>query len=183
VFRFGDKVTQLRNNYDKGTAGVFNGTTGVVTGALTVRTDEDQESPYPARRRPAKHRAPFLHGSIIGGAMISGELPPCAVAHVSPLYDPACATAAECPGRKRRSVPAEAHQSLGGITAHRAVSEAAEARIRVKQRGRGGVLQAELALQPGDRPVMNQRHDRRLGGAQYDALYPGRVQTLRGQRR
>jgi ATP-dependent exoDNAse (exonuclease V) alpha subunit len=32
VFRVGDKVTQLRNNYDKGAAGVFNGTTGVVTG-------------------------------------------------------------------------------------------------------------------------------------------------------
>jgi exodeoxyribonuclease V alpha subunit len=52
VFRVGDKVTQLRNNYDKGTAGVFNGTTGVVTGmsledhALTVRTDEDEEIGY-----------------------------------------------------------------------------------------------------------------------------------------
>ncbi len=52
VFRVGDKVTQLRNNYDKGAAGVFNGTTGVVTGmsledhALTVRTDEDEDIPY-----------------------------------------------------------------------------------------------------------------------------------------
>jgi exodeoxyribonuclease V alpha subunit len=52
VFRVGDKVTQLRNNYDKGAAGVFNGTTGVVTGmsledhALTVRTDEDEEISY-----------------------------------------------------------------------------------------------------------------------------------------
>jgi exodeoxyribonuclease V alpha subunit len=52
VFRVGDKVTQLRNNYDKGVAGVFNGTTGVVTGmsledhALTVRTDEDEEVSY-----------------------------------------------------------------------------------------------------------------------------------------
>ena len=52
VFRVGDKVTQLRNNYDKGTAGVFNGTTGVVTGmsledhSLTVRTDEDEEISY-----------------------------------------------------------------------------------------------------------------------------------------
>ncbi len=52
VFRVGDKVTQLRNNYDKGTAGVFNGTTGVVTSmsledhALTVRTDEDEEISY-----------------------------------------------------------------------------------------------------------------------------------------
>ena len=52
VFRLGDKVTQLRNNYDKGAAGVFNGTTGVVTGmsleehTLTVRTDEDEEVDY-----------------------------------------------------------------------------------------------------------------------------------------
>jgi exodeoxyribonuclease V alpha subunit len=52
VFRVGDKVTQLRNNYDKGAAGVFNGTTGVVTGmsledhSLTVLTDEDEELAY-----------------------------------------------------------------------------------------------------------------------------------------
>ena len=52
VFRIGDKVTQIRNNYDKGTAGVFNGTLGVVTGLslddhkLTVRTDEDEEIEY-----------------------------------------------------------------------------------------------------------------------------------------
>ena len=52
VFRVGDKVTQLRNNYDKGAAGVFNGTVGVVTGmsleehTLTVRTDEDEQVAY-----------------------------------------------------------------------------------------------------------------------------------------
>ncbi len=52
VFRVGDKVTQLRNNYDKGKAGVFNGTVGVVTGislqeqALTVLTDEDEQVAY-----------------------------------------------------------------------------------------------------------------------------------------
>ncbi len=52
VFRVGDKVTQLRNNYDKGAAGVFNGTLGVVTAisatdqTLTVRTDEDEEIDY-----------------------------------------------------------------------------------------------------------------------------------------
>jgi exodeoxyribonuclease V alpha subunit len=52
VFRIGDKVTQLRNNYDKGAAGVFNGTVGVVTGmsaeehTLTVRTDEDESVDY-----------------------------------------------------------------------------------------------------------------------------------------
>ena len=52
VFRVGDKVTQLRNNYDKGAAGIFNGTVGVVTGlsaeehTLTVLTDEDESVDY-----------------------------------------------------------------------------------------------------------------------------------------
>jgi exodeoxyribonuclease V alpha subunit len=52
VFRVGDKVTQLRNNYEKGAAGVFNGTVGVVTGisledhVLTVLTDEDEQVEY-----------------------------------------------------------------------------------------------------------------------------------------
>lgn len=52
VFRVGDKVIQLRNNYEKGAAGVFNGTVGVVTAIdlddqrLSVRTDEDEEIGY-----------------------------------------------------------------------------------------------------------------------------------------
>ncbi|MCD0483414.1 ATP-dependent RecD-like DNA helicase [Streptacidiphilus sp. ASG 303] len=52
TFRVGDKVTQIRNNYEKGRNGVFNGTVGVVTGInpeeqrLTVLTDEDEEVPY-----------------------------------------------------------------------------------------------------------------------------------------
>ncbi|GHD71059.1 MULTISPECIES: SF1B family DNA helicase RecD2 [Streptomyces] len=52
VFRVGDKVTQIRNNYEKGANGVFNGTVGVVTGLdldeqrLTVRTEEDEEVAY-----------------------------------------------------------------------------------------------------------------------------------------
>ncbi len=52
VFRVGDKVTQVRNNYDKGANGVFNGTLGVVTALnleeqkLTVRTDEDEDVDY-----------------------------------------------------------------------------------------------------------------------------------------
>ncbi|WP_327132165.1 ATP-dependent RecD-like DNA helicase [Streptomyces sp. NBC_01343] len=52
VFRVGDKVTQIRNNYDKGANGVFNGTVGVVTALdvdeqrLTVRTEEDEEVGY-----------------------------------------------------------------------------------------------------------------------------------------
>ncbi|WP_405980618.1 ATP-dependent RecD-like DNA helicase [Streptomyces sp. NBC_00158] len=52
VFRVGDKVTQIRNNYEKGANGVFNGTVGVVTALdvdeqrLTVRTEEDEEVEY-----------------------------------------------------------------------------------------------------------------------------------------
>ncbi|MFC7326787.1 ATP-dependent RecD-like DNA helicase [Marinactinospora rubrisoli] len=52
VFRVGDKVTQIRNNYDKGANGVFNGTLGVITRLdaeqqlVTVRTDEDEDIEY-----------------------------------------------------------------------------------------------------------------------------------------
>jgi exodeoxyribonuclease V alpha subunit len=52
VFRPGDKVIQLRNNYNKGKAGIFNGTVGTVTGlslqeqTLTVLTDEDEDIDY-----------------------------------------------------------------------------------------------------------------------------------------
>jgi exodeoxyribonuclease V alpha subunit len=52
VFRPGDKVIQIRNNYEKGAAGIFNGTVGVVTALsatdrqLTVRTDEDEDIDY-----------------------------------------------------------------------------------------------------------------------------------------
>ncbi|MDQ1287087.1 MAG: exodeoxyribonuclease alpha subunit [Actinomycetota bacterium] len=52
VFRVGDKVTQLRNNYSKGAAGIFNGTVGTVTAlslenqTLTVLTDEDESVEY-----------------------------------------------------------------------------------------------------------------------------------------
>jgi exodeoxyribonuclease V alpha subunit len=52
VYRVGDKVMQLRNNYDKGTAGVFNGSVGQVTALsledqeLRVRLDEDEEVAY-----------------------------------------------------------------------------------------------------------------------------------------
>ena len=52
VFRIGDKVTQIRNNYDKGQSGVFNGTVGVVAALsteeqiLTIRTDEDESIDY-----------------------------------------------------------------------------------------------------------------------------------------
>jgi exodeoxyribonuclease V alpha subunit len=52
VYRVGDKVMQIRNNYDKGSAGVFNGSVGVVTALslenqeLQVRLDEDEEVGY-----------------------------------------------------------------------------------------------------------------------------------------
>lgn len=52
TFRIGDKVTQLRNNYEKGAAGVFNGTVGVVVDIkpddhkLIVLTDEDENVEY-----------------------------------------------------------------------------------------------------------------------------------------
>jgi len=52
VYRVGDKVMQLRNNYDKGTAGVFNGSVGQVTALspedqeLQVLLDEDEEVTY-----------------------------------------------------------------------------------------------------------------------------------------
>ena len=45
-------MTQIRNNYDKGANGVFNGTEGVVTAVdledptLTVRTEEDEDIDY-----------------------------------------------------------------------------------------------------------------------------------------
>ena len=51
VFRAGDKVIQIRNNYDKGTAGVFNGTVGTIT-ALSV-TDQQLTR---AHRRGRGHR-------------------------------------------------------------------------------------------------------------------------------
>jgi exodeoxyribonuclease V alpha subunit len=52
IYRVGDKVMQLRNNYDKGTAGVFNGSVGQVTAIsledqeLRVLLDEDEEVGY-----------------------------------------------------------------------------------------------------------------------------------------
>jgi exodeoxyribonuclease V alpha subunit len=52
VYRIGDKVMQVRNNYDKGTAGVFNGSVGVITALslddqeVRVLLDEDEEVGY-----------------------------------------------------------------------------------------------------------------------------------------
>jgi exodeoxyribonuclease V alpha subunit len=52
VYRVGDKVMQIRNNYDKGAVGVFNGSVGVVTALsledseLRVLLDEDEEVAY-----------------------------------------------------------------------------------------------------------------------------------------
>jgi exodeoxyribonuclease V alpha subunit len=52
VYRVGDKVTQIRNNYDKGTAGVFNGSVGIVRAIsleqqeVRVWMDEEEEIVY-----------------------------------------------------------------------------------------------------------------------------------------
>jgi exodeoxyribonuclease V alpha subunit len=52
IFRVADKVTQIRNNYDKGRNGIFNGTQSVITAidtveqTLTVVTDEDETINY-----------------------------------------------------------------------------------------------------------------------------------------
>jgi exodeoxyribonuclease V alpha subunit len=52
IFRVGDKVTQLGNNYNKGKAGIFNGTVGTITAlsleeqTVTVFTDEDEHVDY-----------------------------------------------------------------------------------------------------------------------------------------
>ncbi|NUR31780.1 MAG: ATP-dependent RecD-like DNA helicase [Catenulispora sp.] len=52
VFRVGDAVTQIRNDYLKGRAGVFNGTTGTVTAintedrTLTVLTEDNETVAY-----------------------------------------------------------------------------------------------------------------------------------------
>jgi ATP-dependent exoDNAse (exonuclease V) alpha subunit len=51
VFRVGDKVTQLPNNYNKGKAGIFNGTVGVVT-ALSLQ----EQTVNRAHRRGRAHR-------------------------------------------------------------------------------------------------------------------------------
>src|SRR4051794_13312766 len=50
--RFGDKVTQLRNNYDKDAAGVFNGTVGVIT----AMSPEDHTLTVRRRRRAGRLR-------------------------------------------------------------------------------------------------------------------------------
>lgn len=42
VYRLGDKVMCLRNNYEKGESGIFNGNLGVVKGVLPEGTDEEE---------------------------------------------------------------------------------------------------------------------------------------------
>ena len=61
VFRIGDKVIQIRNNYDKGAAGVFNGTVGTITALsvvdrqLCVRTDETKTSATTSTSSTSSH--------------------------------------------------------------------------------------------------------------------------------
>ena len=78
----------------------------------------------------------------------------------------------------------QAGQPPGVIPADRGIGEAAEAGVGPatgsEQRRRGRVLQAELALQPVLRPVMDQRHDRGLRGAQHDPPYLRGIQLRPG---
>src|SRR5205814_1949196 len=68
VYRVGDKVTQLRNNYDKN---VFNGSVGVVTG-LSLEEQELRPSAlrrgvsrYPQHQGQCKHSHQLLAPAII----------------------------------------------------------------------------------------------------------------------
>ena len=57
VFRVGDKVSQIRNNYDKGANGVFNGTQGVVTAVDLNERDADRAHRGGRGHRLRVHRA------------------------------------------------------------------------------------------------------------------------------
>jgi len=70
LFRVGDKVTQIRNNYDKGQAGVFNGTIGVVT-AL----DPDEQTPDRTHGRGRVHRL-RLRRTRRAGPRVRDDHPP-----------------------------------------------------------------------------------------------------------
>jgi exodeoxyribonuclease V alpha subunit len=84
VFRVCDKVTQLRNNYDKGAASIFNGTIGIVTarspddGKLTVLTDEDESMHYGFEKLDelAHAYAVTIHRSQAAAALGDTTLPP-----------------------------------------------------------------------------------------------------------
>ena len=54
VFRPGDKVIQIRNNYDKGAAGVFNGTvtTSMNSTSCSTPTPSPCTAPRAANTRP-----------------------------------------------------------------------------------------------------------------------------------
>ncbi len=92
-----------------------------------------------------------------------------------------CSSATSSPSSSQ--VPPGSHldldqpgQAARGGPAYRVVGETGEARVTVQQRGGRGVLQAELALQPGVRRVMDERRQRALRGAEHDAAHLGRVQ-------
>ena len=57
VFRVGDKVSQIRNNYDKGANGVFNGTQGIVTDVDLNDRDADRAHRGGRGHRLRLHRA------------------------------------------------------------------------------------------------------------------------------
>ena len=78
VFRVGDKVIQIRNNYDKGAAGVFNGTVGVSPACRPGGADADRphrrgrgrrlrlRRAGRARPRVRRHRAPLTGQRVPG---------------------------------------------------------------------------------------------------------------------
>jgi hypothetical protein len=83
--RVGDKVMQIRNNNDKGTAGVFNGSVGMITALsledqeLRVRLDEDEEGRLRVRR--AGRVDPRLRGQHL--RLPRQRVPPCVVIPVT----------------------------------------------------------------------------------------------------
>jgi hypothetical protein len=77
VFRVGDKVTQLRNNYDKGTAGIFNGTIGVVTGVSPEDSAPLADWGNPPRKTAATITPCHGHGLAQAHPLTGHALPPC----------------------------------------------------------------------------------------------------------
>ena len=79
VYRVGDKVMQVRNNYDKGTAGVFNGSVGVVT-ALSLEDSELRVRLDETRRWATVRRAGWLtHAYAVSIHRSQGSEYPCVV--------------------------------------------------------------------------------------------------------
>lgn len=85
-------------------------------------------------------------------------------------YLPAMAT-----GQLRATM---ACQSASGVTAHRRIGETAESRVVVKRCGCGGLFEAELALKPRVRSMMDQRQYSALRGPQQYPLHFAGIETV-----